>query len=191
MAFNWFDVLLIAALGGGMVQGRRRGMSIEWLALLQWLIILFGCALVYQPVALLISRPGFFSIVSSCLIAYLGATLLLLLGFSWADRHLRPKLVKSDFFGRSEYYLGMASGLLRASCILLVGLALLNARTFTPAEVKQMEAYESSAYGSHVFPSLPTVQSGVFDQSLTGPWIKDKLGFLLIHSTTNQLASSR
>jgi Colicin V production protein len=182
LAFNLFDVLLLATLVLGLAQGRKRGMSGEWTGLLKWLVVLFGCAAIYWPLGRIIAEPGVFSFVSSCLIAYLGATLLIILAFSWAERRLRGKLVGSDFFGQAEYYLGAASGAVRMGCLALIALALLNARSFSPAEVRAMEAYQSSVYGSHVFPSLPAVQAEVFDQSLTGPWIKQNLGFLLINS---------
>ena len=90
------------------------------------------------------------------------------------------KLLGSDIFGRSEYYLGMGSGLLRFSCMLLAALALLNARSFSPAEIRAREKYVDDVYGSDYFPCLYTVQTAVFDRSLTGPWIKENLGFLLI-----------
>lgn len=186
LVFNLFDVLLGAVLGVGMVQGRRRGMSAEWLNLVKWLVILFACAAIYQPAGWLIARAGVFNEVTSCLLAYLGATVLIFLGFSWAERRLRGRLAGTDFFGRGEYYLGMASGAVRTSCILLVALALLNARSFTPAEVQAIESYQSSEYGSHLFPSLPTVQAAVFKNSLTGPWIKQDLGFLLIQPKPEQ-----
>lgn len=186
LPFNEFDLLLGSVLVFGLVQGRKHGMSGEWVVLLKWLAIVLGCALVYWPVACLISAPGFFSIVSACLIAYLGATLLIFLGFSWLQRRLRPQQKNTDFFGRTEYYMGMASGLVRATCIVLVTLALLNARTFTPAEVRAIEANQSSTYGSHVFPSLPGVQAEVFERSLSGRWIKQNLGFLLIQAEENE-----
>jgi uncharacterized membrane protein required for colicin V production len=181
LAFNLFDILLGAVLGLGLVQGRKRGMSGEWVGMIKWLIILCMCAVMYQPLGQLIAAPGVFSIVSSCLIAYLGVTLVILLIFSRAERRLRDKQVNTDFFGRGEYYLGMVSGGVRVSCILLVVLALLNARSFSPAEVQAMEDYQSSTYGTHVFPSLPSVQAAVFERSLTGPWIRHYLGFLLIN----------
>jgi hypothetical protein len=77
----------------------------------------------------------------------------------------------------------MASGLVRFSCILLAALALLNARYFSPTEVKAREKYDNDVYGSSFFPTLHSVQSTVFDRSLTGPWIKENLGFLLIKPT--------
>ena len=183
LAINLFDLLLVGVLVGGMVHGRKQGMSGELLSLLKWLAILFGCAAIYQPVGRLVAQPGVFSLVSACLIVYLGAALLILLGFSLVQRRLGDKVVRSDLFGRGEYYLGMASGMVRFSCMLLVALAVLNARSFSPAEVRAREAFQNAAYGSEVFPTLHSVQVAVFEKSLAGPWIKQDLGFLLINPT--------
>jgi uncharacterized membrane protein required for colicin V production len=181
LAINLFDLLLVGVLVGGMVHGRKQGMSGELLSLLKWLAILFGGAAIYQPVGRLVAQPGVFTQVSACLIVYLGAAVLILLGFSLAERRLCGKFVRSDMFGRGEYYLGMASGMVRFSCMLLVALAVLNARSFSPAEVKAREAFQDAAYGSQVFPTLHSVQVAVFEKSLAGPWIKQDLGFLLIN----------
>ena len=109
--------------------------------------------------------------------------LLVLLLFAGIKRALGGKLLGSDIFGRSEYYLGMASGLVRFSCMLLAALALLNARYFSPIEVRAMEKFQDDVYGSNFFPTLHSLQATVFDKSLTGPWIKENLGFLLIKPT--------
>ena len=64
-----------------------------------------------------------------------------------------------------------------------LALALLNARYFSPAEVKAMEAFQNDVYGSNFFPGLHSLQSSVFERSLLGPWIKNNLSFFLIKST--------
>jgi hypothetical protein len=109
--------------------------------------------------------------------------LLVLLLFAGIKRALGGKLLGSDIFGRSEYYLGMGAGLVRFSCILLTALALLNARYFSPIEVRAMEKYDQEWYGSSYFPGLHSLQTTVFDKSFTGQWIKQNLGFLLIKPT--------
>jgi len=115
--------------------------------------------------------------------AYLTAGLVVLMVFAGIKRGLGGKLLGSDIFGKAEYYLGMGSGLVRFSCMLLAALALLNARYFSPTEVKAMENFQNDVYGSNFFPTLHTVQSAVFERSLLGPWIKENLSFLLIKPT--------
>ena len=117
------------------------------------------------------------------LLAYVSGALLIFLLFLGIKRAFNGKLVGSDIFGRSEYYLGMVSGLVRFSCMLLAALALLHARYFSPTEVRAMEKFQDDVYGSNFFPTLHSVQATVFDRSLTGPWIKENLGFLLIKPT--------
>ena len=53
----------------------------------------------------------------------------------------------------------MGSGLVRFSCMLLAALALLNARYFSPTEVRAMEKYQDDVYGSDFFPT-PALAAG-------------------------------
>jgi uncharacterized membrane protein required for colicin V production len=184
LPINFFDAVLIAVLLAGIAQGRKHGMSEELLSMIQWLIILFGCAVIYEPLGQIIGQfTNMFGRLSCYLVAYVGGALLVLLVFTAIKRSIGGKLLGSDIFGRSEYYLGMMSGLVRCTCILLAALALLNARYFSPTEVRAMEKFQDDVYGSNFFPTLHSLQSTVFDRSLTGPWIKENLGFLLIKST--------
>jgi uncharacterized membrane protein required for colicin V production len=184
LPINFFDAVLIAVLLAGIAQGRKHGMSEELLSMIQWLIILFGCAVIYEPLGQIIGQfTNIFGRLSCYLVAYVGGALLVLLVFTAIKRTMGGKLLGSDIFGRSEYYLGMMSGLVRCTCILLAALALLNARYFSPTEVRAMEKFQDDVYGSNFFPTLHSLQSTVFDRSLTGPWIKENLGFLLIKPT--------
>ncbi len=181
---NLFDLVLIVVLLAGIYRGRKRGMSEELLSLFQWLAILFGCAFIYQPGAdLLVQSTSMFNRLTCYLLAYVTVASLVCLVFLGIKRALGGKLLGSDIFGRAEYYLGMGSGLVRAGCMLLVALALLNARYFSPAEVGNAEKLQNDIYGSNFFPTLQSVQVSVFNKSLTGPWIKSNLGFLLISPT--------
>ena len=121
--------------------------------------------------------------LTSFLIVYVGTGLLILGLFALIKRSLGGKLLGSDIFGRAEYYLGMASGLVRFACMLLAVLALLNARYFSVEEVKARERYQNDVYGSDFFPGLQNAQAVVFQRSLVGPWIKEYLDFLLIKPT--------
>jgi len=181
--FNLFDILLAMVLVGGIVHGRKHGGSLELLGMAKWMILLVVCAAVYHPLGGLAAESGFFDLLSCYLFSYLGVALVVFFLFSVLERKLVPKLTGSDIFGRSEYFLGMGSGMLRFACIVLVALALLNAREFSPAELRDTERYEVENYGSHVFPGLHSLQQAVFERSLTGGWIKDDLGFLLITPT--------
>jgi uncharacterized membrane protein required for colicin V production len=184
LPINPFDLVVILVLAAGIFRGRKHGMSEELLSLLKWLAILLGCAVLYQPGAELITQyTSMFSRLTCYLMAYVGGALVIFLVFLGIKRVFSGKLLGSDIFGRTEYYLGMGSGLVRLSCMLLTALALLNARYFSPTEVRAMEARDIDLYGSDFFPGLHSLQTTVFDRSLTGPWIKENLGFLLIKPT--------
>lgn len=184
LPINFFDALVIVVLLAGLAQGRKHGMSEELISVVQWLAILFGCAAIYETAGQTIGQfTNMFDRMSCYLLAYVGAGLVVILIFAGIKRAMGGKLLGSDIFGRSEYYLGMASGVVRGACILLASLALLNARYFSPTEVRAMQKFQDDVYGSDFFPTLHSVQSTVFDKSLTGPWIKQNLGFLLIKPT--------
>jgi len=133
---NLFDLAVVGLLVVGVLRGRKHGMSEELLGLLKWVTILVVCALVYEPLGKVFAGSSPFSLLSSYLMAYFAAGLVILVLFAGIKRALGGKLVGSDIFGAAEYYLGMGSGLVRFTCMLMAVLALLNARYFTPAEVQ-------------------------------------------------------
>jgi uncharacterized membrane protein required for colicin V production len=184
LPFNGFDLCLLVVLALGIATGRKHGMSVELLRLLQWLAIIFIGAVLYEPAGLFLGQfTTLFGRLSCFLAAYLLMAVFVTLLFALLKRVLGGKLLGSDVFGRSEYYLGMSSGLVRAACMVIAALALLNARYFRPTEVPAMEKFQDDMYGINFFPTLHTVQATVFDKSLTGPWIRENLGFLLIKPT--------
>ncbi len=183
LPINLFDLALLAFLAFGVLQGRKHGMSEELMSLLKWLAIIFACALLYEPVGTWFAQSSPFSLLSSFMFVYAGCALLILALFGLFKHQLGGKLIGSDIFGRSEYYLGMGSGLVRFACILVTLLALLNARYFSRAEVVAMQRFQDDVYGSNYFPTWHTAQEIVFEKSLTGGWIKEHLAFFLIKPT--------
>lgn len=184
LPFNLFDVILVGVLIAGFMVGRKRGMSGELIGMLRWLCILFFCALAYEPIGSFFGETTrLFSRLTCYLVAYLGAAIIVVLLFIGVHRSFGGKLLGSDAFGGAEYYLGMGSGVVRFFSILMVGLALLNARHYTAREVRAEEAQQKDLYGSHFFPTLHSVQVAVFQKSLTGPWLQQNLSFLFIKPT--------
>jgi len=96
---------------------------------------------------------------------------------------LGGKLIGSDVFGKSEYYLGMPAGMLRFICMLITALAILNARLYSSQEIAAAQKFQLDNYGSEFFPSMQSLQATVFEQSIAGPPIRKYLGFLLITPT--------
>ncbi|HEU5126207.1 MAG TPA: CvpA family protein [Verrucomicrobiae bacterium] len=183
LPFNWFDVLICVVLFFGVRRGRKNGMSEELIGTLMWVVITFGCAVIYQPVGQLLSSNSVFSLLSSYLMAYIVLAVLIAAGFSTLKKALGGKLIGRDSFGSSEFYLGMIAGMVRFSCILIAAVALLNARSYSSAEIQAKIKYQNEVYGSNFFPSLYEIQAQVFDRSLLGPFIKNDLAFLLIQPT--------
>jgi uncharacterized membrane protein required for colicin V production len=180
---NLFDLVFLVVLVAGVLQGRKNGMSVELMSVLKWVAVVLGCALVYAPVGTYLANASPFSLLASFMMVYVAAALVILSLFALFKHSLGGKLIGSDVFGRSEYYLGMASGLVRFSCVLLVVLAMLNARYFSPTEVRAMEKFQNDVYGSNFFPTWHSAQEVVFEKSLTGPIIRQYFGFLLIQPT--------
>jgi hypothetical protein len=205
-AFNWFDVLLVVLVIFGLWRGRKHGMSREFLPVSQWVVIVVAGGFGYGWVGDQLMRSemiksvfgkNFTDRTAVFLFGYLLIATLVLLVFVFLRRHYRPKLEGSAVFGAGEYYLGMVSGVLRCACILIAALALLNAPVYTPQEIElhkarmmadfglkgaQRGSFKSDDITGDYLPYLPTIQSDVFKTSLTGPFIKDNLGLLLINS---------
>jgi len=180
---NLFDLTLLAVLVAGVLRGRKHGMSEELMNVIKWLIVITLGSIVYRPVGQWLANSSPFTLLSSFMFVYAATALLVLGVFGLCKHQLGGKLIGSDVFGQSEYYLGMGSGMVRFACILVAGLALLNARHFSFEEVRAMERFQNDVYGSNFFPTWHSAQEVVFEKSLTGPWIKEHLGFLLITPT--------
>lgn len=183
LPINIFDFIVIAVLVMGIVRGRRHGMSEELMNLIKWLLIVVGCGYAYEPVGRWLAQSSPFSLLASYMFVYAAGLLLILAVFGLCQHYLGSKLVGSDVFGKSEYYLGMGAGLVRFGCVLVAAMALLNARYFSPEEVRAMENFQNDVYGSNYFPTWHSAQEVVFDDSMAGGWIRDHLSFLLIQPT--------
>jgi uncharacterized membrane protein required for colicin V production len=183
LPINWFDVLLLVVLFVGIQRGRKRGMSEELLSVLQWLGVVLGAAVVYEPLGLWLVGVTSCSALFCYITAYVLTAAAIVGVFAFLKRTFSGKLVGSDTFGAGEYYLGMPAGMLRFACVLIALLSLLNARYYRSEEIKAMEKFQMDNYGSDFFPTLQSVQSSVFEKSLTGPPIKKYLSFLLIKPT--------
>lgn len=184
---NWFDIFLLVWLTMGIFRGRKRGMSEELLTFLQWLFTVGVCAFTYHPLGdLLASKIDGLGRLGSFVAGYLLAAGLVALIFLGLKRGLHGKLIGSDTFGKAEYYLGMPAGMVRFLCMLLAGLALLNARLYTREEIAASKKFAVDNFGKEYFPGLQAIQVSVFEQSLVGPPLKKYLNFLLIMPTKSE-----
>ena len=197
LPINWFDILMVIVLLVGYSRGRKHGMSKELLQVLKWLTVVMVSAIGYEPLGLWLDSTIHLGKLTCYIVSYCFIAVLVLILFTLLSEGLSRKLAGSDTFGKSEFYLAMPAGMLRFACIVIVLLALLNARLYQTAEVKAMEKFQNDNYGSQFFPTLSSIQIEVFENSFLGPQIKKYCSFLLIKPThpggvpQNSTASSR
>jgi uncharacterized membrane protein required for colicin V production len=180
---NWVDVVVVSLLIVGVVRGRKRGMSQELLDMLQWFFVVVLAGLAYEPGGRWLSQAALLGLLSGYLGAYALVFLTVFLTFSFIRARAADKLANSDAFGGAEFYLGMVGGGFRYLCVLLVCLAFLNARYFTPQEIQAQQRFQTENYGSSFFPTLAGIQQQVFEGSLSGRCARDYLPVLLIRPT--------
>lgn len=185
LPFNWFDFTVVIVLLLGVVRGRRNGLSQELLVMLEWVAMIFGAAFTYEPVGRFMRENSVFSELFCYVTSYFVMAVVINIFFRLVKRAIGGKLTGSDTFGAGEYYLGMFAGLVRFACIIVFFLALLNARYFSPAEIKAMKKYNDYNYGSDFFPGVHSVQTEVFQKACIGPFLSKHISFLLIKPTAS------
>ncbi|MBI3876253.1 MAG: CvpA family protein [Verrucomicrobia bacterium] len=180
----WFDVLVVLLLLLAFRNGKKHGISEELLAVLQWLVIAGGCALINAPLGRLITDSTHLSAFWSQIVAYALGMLVVVLFFQWIKRMVGGKLLEADYFGRHEYSLGIIAAMTRYLCILLVGMALLNSRHYSRAELLAIQrARAADEVKLNIVPTMSGWQHAVFIESQTGKTVKKYLPFLLIPAT--------
>jgi len=193
---NWFDFGVVVLLLFGLFRGKRNGMSKELLPLLQWVAVVTLSAAGYRPLGRLFMRWGGMDWFWSLVTAYLALALVIVFIFSLLRRRFAESLAQSSVFRGGEYYLGMASGLVRYACVVLFVLALLNAPVYTPEEIAATEASDKQNLGGglfqgNYFPHLFEIQHKVFKESFLGPLIQQNLDRLLVVTTSGAEPPSR
>jgi uncharacterized membrane protein required for colicin V production len=201
--FNWFDLGLVLFLAFGFWRGRKRGMTKELLPTLQWLAILLGAGFGHVVLAKWLQQQGLIKQVfhnrfdertAALLSSYLAIALVICAIFSALKRKYNAKLEGSSVFGGNEYYWGVGAGLIRYICLVLVGLALLNAPYYSAHEIAVIKQEKLNTYAAgggvkelqndsgDFIPSVYQVQDVVFKNSFVGPYIKKDLAMLLINT---------
>jgi len=180
---GWFDALVLALLVVGFWLGRKRGMSAEFMDVIQWLGIVGGGAVLYGPVGTMLRATTGFGQLYSYLIAYLLVGVIVKTVCTLFKKSAGEKLLSSEVFGGFEYYLGMIAGVVRFACITVFLLAILHARLYTDAELKAQELEQSKNFESIRFPTLGTLQRNVFQGSFAGHFVHENAPFLLIEPT--------
>jgi uncharacterized membrane protein required for colicin V production len=198
LSFNGFDVAVVLILAFGFWRGRKRGMSREALPTAFWLIAVIAAGLCDQPLGDMVQSTGYIKKIfgtstnehtTAYVLCYLVIFIVIFSVYSMIAKHFREKVSGSNTFGSGEYYLGIVAGMIRYACITIFFLALLNAPYYSMAEIAAEKAYNNRWYGGGLngysgdfIPSLSEVQQAVFQNSVSGPAIKNNLGMLLIQS---------
>jgi uncharacterized membrane protein required for colicin V production len=165
---QWFDVVVIGAAALGVYRGRRHGISGELLPLLQWLSIFFMCGTFYEGAGLKLSHALHINPNVCFVIIYLLIAVLTVSLFGMVQRMVGNKLVSKDFFGDSEYYLGIAGGALHMIVIVMVGLSLLCASYVTEQELFSMQRFQRENFGGITFPTPNEMKYGALNYSVSG-----------------------
>lgn len=180
---SWVDFAILLVVIAGIARGRKRGMSEELLDIIKWVAVLVAVAFVHRPMGQMLAESSMFSLLSCYIFVYTAIVVILKLIFGFIRRQIGDKLVSSDFFGSTEYYLGMIAGAFRYLCITIVLLAFLNARYYSPEELQADIQFQQNYFGDIRFPTLATLQNEVFNNSMFGVAARDFASFLLIPAT--------
>jgi uncharacterized membrane protein required for colicin V production len=186
LSFHWFDLIVVGVLIVGILRGRKNGMSVEFMLLLQWLTTIIGASFGYKPIGQLIAQMTGISRLWSYVISYITCMILVSIVFALIRRSTGGKLVGTDTFGTGEYYLGMTAGAVRFACMTLVFMALLNAKLYTPQQLEADEKFQARWFEGIRFPTVGTTQHAVFKKSFIGQAMREYAGFLLIESCSPQ-----
>lgn len=184
---SWVDIAIVMILGFGVFRGRKHGLSQELVIMIQWVVIIFACAFLHQPLGeFLASFPALnLSLLFSLVTSYIIVAMVTKISFALIKRSAGGKLVGSDVFGAGEYYFGMAAALVRYACMVIFAMALLNAKLISEAEAKATVASQIKLYDKDYFSvfRIEPLQSEVFGESFSGRFVRGQLGFLLIKPT--------
>lgn len=187
LSVSWVDLVVVGLLGVGIWRGRKRGMSEELLDIVKWALIVLAAGFLYEPSGrFLRETTSIFSPLACYLTSYIALALGVVALIATVRHSVGSKLVGSDTFGSAEYYLGMVAGAFRYACIMLVSMAFLNARYYSPEEVAASTKYQMDNYGSSFFLTLPDLQKEVFQRSFAGRLTREHLNVVLIQPTSGE-----
>jgi uncharacterized membrane protein required for colicin V production len=185
-SFDYFDGVVVVWLIVGLFRGRSRGMSQEILPTLQWIAIVALAGLFYSPLSAVIhdNTNRAFDVLWSNITAYILIAIAVHLVFLGLKRAVGEKLVGSDFFGRSEYYMGSVAGVIRFGCMLVVLCALMHSRVITKAERESTEKAQKQSFEDIRFPTYGSIQQAVLFDSFSGNLVETHLNNVMIASVT-------
>jgi hypothetical protein len=178
--FSWFDVVVAVMVIIGVLRGRRRGMSQELLDFFMWLGMVGGGAYVCRAASGHMIRLTGLSQMNAQILLYLGTAAAVAFVFMLLKNAFKDRLAGTDFFGRLEYPLGILAGITRFLCMVLLVIAIINARFQTEAEKQAARKAQEAELGSSFFPTLGDIQDDIFKRSLIGSQLVKHAPFLLV-----------
>ena len=158
-------------------------MSTEIIVMLQWLAVVVAGSIYYAPFGRSIAGFMNISLLAANITAYLTLVIVIKFLFTWVRGLIGEKLMASDLFGNSEYYLGIMAGMIRYAAVLVAVLAVLNARLITSEQLAATAKVQQDNFGDIKFPTFGSMQNDVFKRSISGPFIRKHLSAQLIEPT--------
>lgn len=169
---SWFDYFAVVVLLLGIFYSRQHPLGEELFHACKWLLVVVVCSYTYQPAGQMIHRFTGLNLFLSSVGGYLISLLWIIIAFSYLKQWLGERLIAVNFFGSAEHYFVMATGAARFGCILLVSMALLNAKQVGCAEIHSEIKMQIDNFGKVSLPTIGLLQQDIFEESLTGIFIK-------------------
>ncbi len=165
---HWLDIIALVTLGWGFQRGRRHGISGELLYLLQWIAIVIVSGIFHRNAGERLAHWMHISPNTGRVMVYIILAFVVKGVFNVIHRAVGNKLVSRDFFGKTEYYLGMITGMGRMACILVAALALLSAKYVTDEDLYSLEVFQKENFGGITFPTLSEMKHDSLTKSVFG-----------------------
>lgn len=175
ITLSWFDLVSVALIVVGIFHGRKTGMSQELFNTMKWLAMLTISALVYLPIGKLILRFVPIAPIYGYVSAYILANILLNILFITMRKKIKDKMSGSDVFGRAEFPLGMVAGAFQYACMLVMFMAVLNAKYVDEEALQRQAAQQKKSLGENFFPSPGNIHKDVLYGSIAGQTVRDFL----------------
>jgi len=171
----WFDFLVVGFLIWGAIIGKRRGMSVEALDLLKWLIILLVSSWGYTELAPLVHKIGNFNNYWVHFGSYLGIIIVLKTLLEMLKQRVGKVVIRADAFGKGEFHLGGIAGALRHLCMVIIFCSLANSTPVSEAQLKKSESDQLELLGDIFFPAQGRIRFDILYKSYTGKLIRRRL----------------
>ncbi len=174
-----FDLLILLVLVAGAFHGRKRGMSLEFIDVVQWPLLLLFAGNTYEPIANFVAPYIQVKILYLYIGSYLLAAGFVALIFHSIKKTKDGKILGPDFFGSMEYYLGTVSGAFRYGCILVMIFSVLN--IFPVKDRSSRGASNNTVMDVLKSRSPAEIHYALTRGSNTGRFVRRHFSFLLMH----------